>query len=172
MYYFFSRKLTICVAGPPRSGKTSFCKAFSVDSTQVLKKEMPTTRVQIRKFMRDSIHGMLYDIGGANEYENLMDFYYRNSEALFFVVDSSDTAQLPAAKRLLGNIIFNNRDIKIPVLVLCTHNDIEDSQTCQEIALEIGIDALLGRDLACYSVSSLTSSNFNAVMSWVSRRAK
>ncbi|KAI5190469.1 ADP-ribosylation factor-like protein 8 [Nematocida sp. AWRm77] len=173
IYYFCSKKISICVAGVARSGKTSFCKAFITDDcTKVLKNEPPTTHMRIRKFIKENIHGIMYDIGGNKEYENLANFYYRYASAFFFVVDSSDPSQFPAAKEFLFSIITNNRDIRIPILILCTHNDIEESQMCQEIALEIGVDRLIGRDIACYSISSITGSNFNSVVEWVSKRAK
>ncbi|KAI5170591.1 ADP-ribosylation factor-like protein 8 [Nematocida sp. LUAm3] len=169
-YYFWNKKIKICVAGAKKSGKTSFCKAFTNQS--VLKKEKPTKGRNIRKFLKKGIQGTLYDIGGAPEYANVTDLSYRSADVLFFVVDASSPELFQDAKEILGAILYRNKHRKAPVLVLCTHNDLSDSKTCQDIALELSLDSYLGRDLSCYSVSSLTLSNFTSVEEWIYRHAK
>lgn len=168
-YYVWGKKIKICVAGPSSSGKTSFCKAFL--NQRILKKERPTPGIQSWRFIRNSIQGIFYDIGGGNTYQNQINFTYRTSEAFFFVVDASDPTSFSTAKTMLSDIIYRNREINSPILVLCTHNDIEGFKSSQDIALDIGLDAFLGRDISCYSISSMTLSNFSAVEEWITRHA-
>lgn len=104
-------------------------------------------------------------------YQNQINFTYRNSNAFFFVIDASDPSSFSVAKTMLSDIIYRNREVSIPLLVLCTHNDIEGFKSSQEIALEIGLDSFLGRDISCYSISSLTLSNFPAIEEWIARHA-
>lgn len=168
-YYICGKKIKICIAGPAGSGKTSFCKAFL--NQRILKKERATPGVQSRKFVRNGIQGIFYDIGGSITYQNQINFTYRTSQAFFFVVDASDPTTFSAAKTMLSDIVYRNRAINSPILVLCTHNDIEGYKSSQDIALDIGLDSFLGRDISCYSISSLTLSNFAAVEEWITKHA-
>lgn len=169
-YYFFGRKITISLIGLPKSGKTSFYKLYT--EQKVLKKERPTTGSRSRPFVKNGIRGTFYEIGGAAQYSNLRDFSYRNSDALFFFVDASDPGSFSDAKEMLCGLIHRNRHVRIPILVLCTHNDKNGYVKCQNIALELSLDSLLGRDLSCYSVSSLTRSNLPAVEEWITKHSK
>ncbi|OAG31688.1 ADP-ribosylation factor-like protein 8 [Nematocida displodere] len=169
-YYLWGKKITICVAGTTGAGKTSFCKAFL--EKRVLQKERPTIGMKQSKFLKNGIQGTFYDTGGALEYTNIIDFNYRLSNALIFVVDASSPEGLHDAKEMLSSLVYRNKHVKIPMLVACTHNDVEDSETCQTIALELRLDSLIGREISCYSVSSITMSNFGAVEEWVARHAK
>ncbi|KAI5185239.1 ADP-ribosylation factor-like protein 8 [Nematocida homosporus] len=170
VYYFWGKKIKICVAGVSRSGKTSFCRAMIQE--RVLKKEKPTLGIQLRRFVKQGVHGVFYDIGGGEQYQNLVDFHYRLADAFFFVIDSSDSETWSRAKERLNGILSRNKHVRIPILVLCTHNDVDGFGTCQDIALDIGLDSLLGRDIACYSISSQTMSNFAAVEEWIVKHAK
>ncbi|KAI5180938.1 ADP-ribosylation factor-like protein 8 [Nematocida sp. AWRm80] len=169
-YYFFGRKIKICMGGVSGSGKTSFCKAFT--KKYVLKKERSTQGMRMHKFIKEGVHGTFYDIGGGREYENLLDFNYKNSNVLFFVVDASSPETFPSAREMLESLLYRNKGKKSPILILCTHNDVDGAVLCQDLALELGIDSLLGRDISCYSISSLTLSNFTAVEEWIQKRAK
>jgi len=171
MYYFFSKKIRLCVVGLPNSGKTSFCKAYVGEA--VLKKERPTMGVRKQKWVKNGIHGVFYDIGGNARYENLLNINCKHADALIFVVDASDTSTLKNSKRLLDMIMKRNRKSPLPLLVLCTHNDIDGFERCQNIALELSLDSLLGgRDISCYSISSITLSNFPVVDEWIEGHAK
>lgn len=169
-YYFLGKKIRICVTGVPRSGKTTFCKAFV--GQPVLRKERPTRGVRVWKFAKNDMHGTLYDIGGAQEYVNLAEHNYRNADALVFVLNATESASFADARERLAGLLCRNKKTKIPILILCTHNDVEGFETCQRIALELGLDSLMTRDVSCYSVSSITLSNFDAVAVWVARYAK
>ncbi|KAH9385422.1 ADP-ribosylation factor-like protein 8 [Nematocida major] len=170
VYYFLGLKISVCLIGPPKSGKTSFCKAYS--NRKVLSKERPTMGMRTRAFVKNGIKGTFSDIGGAPEYSNLWDFSYRSSKALFFFVDASDPSSFYSAKCMLQRLLEKNKHVDIPILVLCTHNDTNGFVKCQSIALELSLDSFLGKDISCYSISSLTLSNFAAVEEWIAKHAK
>ncbi|KFG27106.1 uncharacterized protein NESG_00181 [Nematocida ausubeli] len=170
VYYFFGKKIKICLCGPSRSGKTSFYKAFT--DRKVLKKEPVTIGSRMLHFTKNGIRGTFFDIGGAAEYSNLRDFSYRNSNALIFFVDSSNPQSFVDAKSMLQGLLNKNKRKKLPILILCTHNDIDGFTSCQDIALQLSLDSFLGKDISCYSISSLTLSNFAAVEEWIVRHAK
>lgn len=170
LYYFIGKKIKISVGGISKSGKTSFCKAFT--DKKVLKKERTTLGIHTRPFIKDGVRGSISDIGGASEYTNIMDYMYRNSDAHIFFVDASVPSELSNAKHMFEGLLKRNHRISIPILIMCTHNDVKGFMSCQDIALEMGLDRFIGRDIACYSTSSLTRSNFTAVEEWIIKRAK
>lgn len=170
VYYFTGKKIKISLGGVAKSGKTSFSKSFT--DKKVLKKEKPTLGTYTRLFFKNGVRGMLIDIGGSEAYSNLMDYTYRNSDAHFFFVNASSPQEFLSSKRMFEGLIKRNQAINIPILILCTHNDINGFKTCQEIALEMGLDRFIGKDIGCYSISSLTRSNFTAIEEWIGRRAK
>ncbi|KAI5191769.1 ADP-ribosylation factor-like protein 8 [Nematocida minor] len=170
IYYFLGKKIKISLCGLSKSGKTSFCNAYN--GRKVLKKERPTHGSRKRPFVKNGIRGMFNDIGGAVEYTNLMDFSYRSSDALFFFVNASEPSEFSNAKHMLLGLLDRNKKVNVPILIMCTHNDIHGYAKCQNIALEMCLDSFLGKDISCYSISSLTLSNFAAVEEWITKHAK
>ncbi|EIJ88682.1 ADP-ribosylation factor-like protein 8 [Nematocida parisii] len=169
-YYFFGKKIKICLCGPSKSGKTSFYKAFT--EKKVLKKEPSTIGSRTRHFTKNGLRGLFFDIGGAAEYNNLRDLCYRKSNALLFFVNASDPDSFIDAKTMLLGLLNRNKRKNMPILILCTHNDVEGFVDCKNIALHLSLDSFLGKDIACYSISSLTLSNFTAVEEWIMMHAK
>lgn len=169
-YYLFGRKIEVCVVGPEGSGKTAFCRAFI--SGRFDSRVHSTAGVKARHFKREGLKGTFYDVGGRDNFANLWDFYYRNSDALLFVVSSVKGTDFDQSKEMLRGLLYRNRKINNPILVVCTHSDLEHTLKCKDIALNIGLDALLDRDVACYSVSSVTKSNFDIVQEWLAKNAR
>lgn len=169
-FYCLGKSVKVCVAGPPGSGKTAFCKAFI--SGVFDSGTRSTAGMKPRKFAKEELKGVFYDIGGGPEFQNLADFYYRTSNVLLFFLDSTNPSQFDKAKEMLRGLLYRNRKLNNPILVLCTHNDLENSLKCKDIVLNIGLDALLDREVACYSISSTTQSNFDLVLAWLQKNAK
>jgi ADP-ribosylation factor-like protein 8 len=164
-YSLCGSSVKVCVVGPSGSGKTVFCKCFSGGQFDRAPRE--TAGVKTRKFGREGMNGVFYEVGGSEEFINLTDIYYRKSDVLFFMVDATAPERFDDAKELLRGLLYRNRKLSKPILVLCNKNDMEGAQKCRDIILSIGLDALMDRNVSCYSISSKTGSNFKLVLEWM-----
>ena len=65
----------------------------------------------------------MWDIGGQSKLRDLWHHYYDNSEAIIYVLDTSDVDRFETAKDTLQSVI-NNEELKnCPILVLANKID-------------------------------------------------
>ena len=81
----------ILVLGLDNSGKTTILKAMSEEDISTI---MPTQGFNIKSLSQDGFKLNVWDIGGQKAIRPYWKNYYDNTDALIYVVDSSDEARI------------------------------------------------------------------------------
>ena len=80
----------------------------------------------------------MWDIGGQTKLINLWHHYFSGSDAVIYVLDSSDTDRLALAKETLSNVINADGMTHCPVLVFANKMDISTLRP-NEIVEKLGL---------------------------------
>ncbi|MGH0143633.1 UNVERIFIED_CONTAM: hypothetical protein FKN15_038415 [Acipenser sinensis] len=66
---------------------------------------VPTIGFSIEKFKTSSLSFTVFDMSGQGRYRNLWEHYYKEGQAIIFVIDSSDTLRMVVAKEELDTLL-------------------------------------------------------------------
>ena len=66
---------------------------------------VPTIGFQVEEFTKNNVNFTIFDMSGQGRYRNLWEHYYDDTQAIIFVVDTSDKIRLCVAKDELDNLL-------------------------------------------------------------------
>lgn len=70
----------------------------------------------------------VWDIGGQSKLRDLWHHYYDNSEAIIYVLDTSDAERFEMARETLQSVINNEQLKNCPILILANKIDVSRIQ--------------------------------------------
>ncbi|KAL4656936.1 ADP-ribosylation factor-like protein 11 [Arapaima gigas] len=100
----------------------------------------------------------IWDVGGQGNMRPNWKYYLEGSDALMFVVDSSDRERMSEAKKALKAMLGDKNLKGVPLMVLANKQDLPNVMTIKEVAVALGLDSCTDRHWeiqACSTHSSL-----------------
>ncbi|MBN3320533.1 ARL6 protein, partial [Atractosteus spatula] len=97
---------------------------------------VPTIGFSIEKFKTSSLSFTVFDMSGQGRYRNLWEHYYKEGQAIIFVIDSSDKLRMVVAKEELDTLL-NHPDIKhrrMPILFFANKMDLRDALSSVKVS--------------------------------------
>lgn len=85
------REVRILVLGLDNAGKTTILKSLSNED---ISKITPTHGFNIKNLTHEGFKLNVWDVGGQKQLRTYWNNYFDNTDALVFVIDSSDTMRL------------------------------------------------------------------------------
>ncbi|KYO22577.1 hypothetical protein Y1Q_0003109 [Alligator mississippiensis] len=90
--------------GLDNSGKTTIINKLKPSNAQT-QDIVPTIGFSIEKFKTSSLSFTVFDMSGQGRYRNLWEHYYKEGQAIIFVIDSSDKLRMVVAKEELDTLL-------------------------------------------------------------------
>uniref|UniRef100_A0A8C4Z5V5 ADP-ribosylation factor-like protein 6 n=1 Tax=Gadus morhua TaxID=8049 RepID=A0A8C4Z5V5_GADMO len=104
------KEVNVLCLGLDNSGKTTIINHLKPTNTQA-QDVVPTIGFNIEKFKTSTLSFTVFDMSGQTRYRNLWEHYYKESQAIIFVVDSGDKLRMVVAKEELDTLL-NHQDIR------------------------------------------------------------
>jgi ADP-ribosylation factor protein 6 len=122
----------------------------------------------------------MWDVGGQDRLRPLWRHYYPKTNALIYVIDSSDKKRLEESKRQLFKIVKELNSIQtVPkdflILIFANKQDLSTSLSTKEISDYLRLDKELINENQLYAVigtNALTGQGLIEGLSWVSNNYK
>merc|ERR1711937_670583 len=128
--------LRILMLGLDNSGKTSILKRLSdEDITHI----MPTQGFNIKSLLHEGFKLNVWDIGGQKTIRPYWKNYFENTDALIYVVDSSDRRRLEEAGEELAALLEEDKLQGIPVLIFANKQDLISAVPGDELIETMGL---------------------------------
>lgn len=86
-------------------------------------------------------------------------YYLEDCKALVFVVDSSDRARVPEARKALRKILVEEKLANVPLMVLANKKDLPNCMTIREVNLKVFVFILVQMFLDFYTLPFLLCSS-------------
>eukprot|EP00930_Biecheleria_cincta_P069471 TRINITY_DN5720_c0_g1_i1.p1 TRINITY_DN5720_c0_g1~~TRINITY_DN5720_c0_g1_i1.p1 ORF type:complete len:174 (-),score=40.09 TRINITY_DN5720_c0_g1_i1:42-563(-) len=103
---------------------------------------LPTVGFNVEKLEYKNIVFTVWDLGGQNRTRQIWQHYYQNTDALIFVIDSSDRARIDEAHEELMRMLSRDEMKECSLLVMANKQDLPNAMTTQELVQRLGLNQL------------------------------
>jgi len=106
---------------------------------------VPTVGFNVETVRHQNQTFIVWDVGGQHKIRPLWKHYFAHTDAIIFVVDSSDTERIQEAKSELDGLLSEPELAKSVLLILCNKCDISLSLSTGELAEALQLDRMRKR---------------------------
>jgi len=155
----------ILMLGLDNAGKTTILKRMSEEDISHI---MPTQGFNIKKIKNGNLNLNVWDIGGQRTIRPYWSNYFESSDALVYVVDSSDRRRLEESGSELRDLLADDKLGGIPVLVFANKQDLLQAVPCEEIKEVLNLSDIKDREWTIQSCSGKDGNGLEDGLQWLS----
>ncbi|BGP31069.1 ADP-ribosylation factor-like protein 2 [Rhodotorula toruloides] len=133
------KQVRILMLGLDNAGKTTICKAILGEDVDEVS---PTLGFNIRTIVHQGFTLNVWDIGGQTSLRPYWRNYFEQTDAVVWVVDSSDRARMEDCRRELHELLKEERLVGASLLVFANKQDIANAMTVDEISSALELSSL------------------------------
>jgi len=160
------REMRILMLGLDNSGKTSILYRLKLGQP---KKTIPTIGFNVETLEYKNIAFTVWDVGGQEKLRTLWRHYYANTQALIFVVDSSDRARLQEAAAELHRLIKEEELHDALLLVYANKQDLPGAANAAEVSEEMRLyPPYISKSCYIQSCCAQSGDGLHAGLDWLS----
>ncbi|GMH02852.1 hypothetical protein Nepgr_004691 [Nepenthes gracilis] len=159
------RELKILMVGLDASGKTTIL--YKLKLGEVVR-TVPTVGFNVETVEYKNISFTVWDVGGQDKIRALWRHYFRNTQGLIFVVDSSDRGRIVEARNVLHRILSENEFRDVILLVFANKQDLPNAMPISEISQKLGLHVLHQRRWFIQSTSAINGHGLYEGLDWLS----
>merc|ERR1712039_804294 len=128
---------------------------------------MPTQGFNIKSLVHEGFKLNVWDIGGQKTIRPYWSNYFESSDALVYVIDSSDERRLEESGAELKELLAEDKLANIPLLVFCNKQDLMQALPADAIAEKLGLGSISDRSWNLQACSGKTGDGLEAGMQWL-----
>ncbi|KAL7489714.1 hypothetical protein ACHAW6_015399 [Cyclotella cf. meneghiniana] len=153
----------ILVLGLDNSGKTTVLKQLGGEDVSHV---TPTQGFNVKSLTKNSMHLNVWDIGGQKTIRPYWRNYFDNTDALVFVIDSSDQKRIRETGSELDQLLNEEKLKGVPLLVLANKQDLLNSLSPEEIIGELRLKCIRNRPWTIQPCSARDGEGLIDGMEW------
>jgi len=160
---FGQKQIRILMLGLDAAGKTTILYKMKLgDYVQTI----PTIGFNVETIKYKNIRFDCWDAGGQEKFRRLWHHYCQNSQALIFVVDSSDEERLTEAREELHRIIKEDALQNVVILIFANKQDLPGALRKEDITARLELESL-GKKWHIESTVATTGSGLYEGLDWL-----
>lgn len=156
----------IIVVGLDNSGKTTIIERLKPKEKQAVE-VVPTVGFSVDEFSKGALNFTVFDMSGAGRYRTLWEQYYKDAQAVVFVIDSSDKLRLVVAKNEMDLMLANPSLGKVPIIFFANKNDLPTALNPSEIAQALKLEDIKDRPWQIVPSNALTGEGLDKGTDWL-----
>eukprot|EP01080_Neovahlkampfia_damariscottae_P010653 gene10653-3277_t len=166
---FGDKEIKIVIVGLDNAGKTTTLYQFQQGEVFVT---TPTLGSNVEEVTYKNIKFQMWDLGGQDSLRESWDHYYQGTQAIIFVIDSTDKKRMPIVKKELMNML-NNEDLKnVKLLIYANKQDLKDATMASEISDSLNLHKIKSHEWHMQSCCALSGSGLNDGLEWLATKLK
>eukprot|EP00933_Yihiella_yeosuensis_P019073 TRINITY_DN15492_c0_g7_i1.p1 TRINITY_DN15492_c0_g7~~TRINITY_DN15492_c0_g7_i1.p1 ORF type:complete len:181 (+),score=57.50 TRINITY_DN15492_c0_g7_i1:78-620(+) len=154
----------ILVLGLDNAGKTTILKKLSEEDISHI---MPTQGFNIKSLVHEGFKLNVWDIGGQKTIRPYWSNYFEGSNALVYVIDSSDRRRLEESSTELAELLAEDKLAAIPLLVFANKQDLLQATPADEITDVLGLHNIKDRTWTIQAASAKSGDGLQEGMEWL-----
>ena len=167
--FFPSTPSRIIMLGLDNAGKTTVLYKLKLGEVVTT---LPTIGFNVETVVYKHISFTVWDVGGQTKIRPLWQHYYENSDAVVFVVDSSDRQRFAEAKEELDGMLADDRLRAASLLVFSNKTDMPGSATTAEVTEKLGLRERRERDWYIQATCAVTGEGIVEGLEWLANSLK
>ncbi|XP_027204295.1 ADP ribosylation factor-like 1 [Dermatophagoides pteronyssinus] len=162
---FGSREMRILILGLDGAGKTTILYRLQVGEVVTT---IPTIGFNVEQVTYKNLKFQVWDLGGQTSIRPYWRCYYSNTDAIIYVVDSSDRERIGISKQELVSMLEEEELKNAILVVLANKQDMENALSVAEVHNELGLDVLKNRTFQIFKTSAIKGDGLDEAMEWLS----
>ncbi|ORX40848.1 putative ADP-ribosylation-like factor [Kockovaella imperatae] len=159
-----SKEMRILFLGLDNAGKTTILKKLNDEDISGIS---PTLGFNIKTFVRDGYTLNIWDVGGQRTLRPYWRNYFESTDAIVWVVDSSDRLRISDCKDELRGLLQEERLAGATLLVFANKQDLSGSMTLHEIRQALELDLVQSHKWLIHPCSAYTAEGLDSGIDWV-----
>lgn len=166
---FGNHEYKIVIVGLNNAGKTTILYSLHLGEVVVTQ---PTIGSNVEEIQYQNINFVVWDLGGQDSLRPSWSMYYVNTQAVIFVVDSTDRDRLPVVKEELFRLL-EQQDLKEScVLIFANKQDAKSALTPTELAQRLNLHNIKAHPWHMQACCGLTGEGLYDGLDWIVERLK
>lgn len=167
--WFTNKEYKLCMVGLDNAGKTTILYKMSLGETV---NSQATVGSNVEHVKYKNIQMEIWDLGGQQNLRPFWATYYKNTDSVILVVDSTDRARVGVTKSELFNLLENEDLAATPILILANKQDLKDAMTTEELSHHLTLHNIKSHDWHIQPCCALTGDGLVQALEWVHQRTK
>merc|ERR1712187_610590 len=130
------KEARILMLGLDNAGKTTILKKLSEEDISHV---MPTQDFNVKSLVHEGFKLNVWDIGGQKTIRPYWSNYFESSDALVYVIDSSDARRLEESGNELRELLAEDKLGGVPLLVYANKQDLLQACPADEITEKLAL---------------------------------
>lgn len=164
-----SEEMRILMLGLDNSGKTTALKTLAGEDVSHI---TPTQGFNIKSVTQAGFKLNVWDIGGQKHIRPYWKNYYSNTDAIIYMIDSSDRRRTDEAGDELVQLLDEPELAGVPVLVFANKQDLLNAMKASEIMSELDLTALKDRWIHVAACSAKTGEGLDTGLEDLMKQVK
>mmetsp|Transcript_17775 Transcript_17775/g.32172 ORF Transcript_17775/g.32172 Transcript_17775/m.32172 type:complete len:180 (+) Transcript_17775:84-623(+) len=158
------KEARILMLGLDNAGKTTILKKLSEEDISHI---MPTQGFNIKSVVHDGFKLNVWDIGGQKTIRPYWANYFESSDALVYVIDSSDERRLQESGQELKELLAEDKLGGIPLLVFANKQDLLQAVPADTISDTLQLAQIKDRTWSIQACSAKAGEGLQEGMEWL-----
>ena len=163
----------VIVVGLDNSGKTTVLNWLKPEAEQ-RHDIVPTIGFTVEQFKVKSLRFSAFDMSGQGRYRNLWEAYYKESNGIIFVLDSSDKLRMAVARDEL-DLVLEHEHIKprrLPILFFANKMDKRDALSSVKCSVMLGLEDIRDKPWYICASNALNGEGIQEGLTWFADQVK
>nr|MDO8118595.1 ADP-ribosylation factor-like protein [Candidatus Sigynarchaeota archaeon] len=161
-----AKKLSLFLFGIDRAGKTTFVDYVK---NEKFMDHAPTLGINVTSIVLGNVSFEFNDLGGQQAFRPMWMQYWKDPDALVFMVDANDASRFDQAREALWSVLQRDETRGKPLLVLSNKIDLPDARRLEAVKTGLALDQIPDdeRDVAVFEISVKNDINLDRPMSFL-----
>lgn len=161
---FGRKEVRILILGLDNAGKTTILYRLQVDEPVTT---VPTIGFNVETVQYKNVKFQVWDLGGQSSIRPYWRCYYPNTDAIIFVVDSSDSERLGTASAEL-HAMLEEEDLKDAILlVMANKQDMPAALSAAHVSEALRLADVKGRQWSIQETSAANGRGLSEAFDWL-----
>ncbi|WVQ77142.1 hypothetical protein IAR50_006825 [Cryptococcus sp. DSM 104548] len=159
-----SKEMRVLFLGLDNAGKTTILKKLNNEDISDIS---PTLGFNIKSLIRDGYTLNIWDVGGQRTLRPYWRNYFESTDAVVWVVDSSDRMRMKDCRDELKELLQEERLAGATLLVFANKQDLDGSLSLEEIRDTLELKNIVSHRWVVYPCSAFTGKGLDLGMDWL-----
>ncbi|ETN82172.1 hypothetical protein RB195_000228 [Necator americanus] len=164
MLWFGRKPCRILMVGLDNAGKTTVLYKLKLGEVITT---IPTIGFNLETVEYRNVSFTVWDVGGQQRIRALWKYYFRDTEALIFVVDSADVARMDEARQEIHSLVDDPELHDAVLLVFANKQDMPNAMNAAEISKVLDLHAIKDREWYVQSSNAITGEGLVEGLEWL-----
>ena len=164
---FKNKEMRVLMLGLDAAGKTTIL--YKLKSGQNVN-TVPTVGFNVETVTYKKVKFNVWDVGGQDKIRPLWRHYFAGTQALIFVIDSSDRERVDEARTELMRIITDREMKDVVLLIFANKSDLPKAMDPEEITEKLGLSKLRDRTWHVQQSCAVTGDGLIEGLTWINQQ--